>query len=161
VLQASKDQGCEDQIHAERGAPRVHIDTSGTGIVSQAGAVGLIETVRAAGLDRGLSQALGRWRKPLARNDPGKIVTDLAIALAVGGDCLADVAVLRAEPGVFGPVASDPTVSRLVDTLAADADRALKAIDAARSAARVRVWGAAGEHAPDFGASVDAMTPAD
>ena len=80
------------------------------------------------GLDRGLSQALSRWRKPLARHDPGKIVTDLATALAVGGDCLADVAVLRAEPSVFGSVASDPTVSRLVDTLAADADRALNAI---------------------------------
>jgi len=97
----------------------------------------LVETVRAAGLDRGLSEALAPWRKPLGRHDPGKIVTDLAIALAVGGDCLADVAVLRAEPSVFGPVASDPTVSRLVDTLAADADHALKAIDAARSAARV------------------------
>jgi len=87
---------------------------------------------------------LARWRKPLARHDPGKIVTDLALALAAGGDCLADVAVLRAEPALFGPVASDPTVSRLVDTLAADADRALAAIDAARAAARARVWAAAG-----------------
>ncbi len=66
--------------------PRVRIDTAATRIASQAGAVGL---------DRGLSQALQRWRKPLARHDPGKIVTDLAIALAVGRDCLADVAVLR------------------------------------------------------------------
>jgi hypothetical protein len=117
--------------------------------------VALVETVRAAGLDRGLSQALAGWRKPLARHDPGKIVTDLAIALALGGDCLADVAVLRAEPGVFGPVASDPTVSRLVDALAADADRALKAIDAARAAARARVWSEAGEHGPDHGASAE------
>jgi hypothetical protein len=135
--------------------PRVQTDTAATRIVSQAGAVSLVETIRAAGLDRGLSQALSRWRKPLARHDPGKIVTDLAIALAVGGDCLADVAVLRAEPGVFGPVASDPTVSRLIDTLAADADRALKAIDAARAAARARIWAAAGEHAPDHVVSVE------
>jgi len=135
--------------------PRVHIDTAATKIASQAGAVALVETVRAAGLDRGLSQALARWRKPLARHDPGKIVTDLALTLAVGGDCLADVAVLRAEPALFGPVASDPTVSRLVDTLAADADRALKAIDAARAAARARVWAAAGEHAPNHAADAD------
>ena len=135
--------------------PRVQTDTAAVKIVSQAGAVSLVDTVRASGLDRGLSQALARWRKPLARHDPGKIVTDLAIALAVGGDCLADVAVLRAEPGVFGLVASDPTVSRLVDTLAADADRALKAIDAARAAARARVWAAAGEHAPHHGASAE------
>ncbi|WP_275404681.1 hypothetical protein [Streptomyces sp. SID9913] len=39
-------------------------------------------------------------------------------SVALGGDCLADIAMLRAEPAVFGPVASDPTVSRLIDTLA-------------------------------------------
>jgi len=135
--------------------PRVQTDTAAAKIVSQAGAVSLVETVRAAGLDRVLSEALARWRKPLARHDPGKIVTDLALALAVGGDCLADVAVLRAEPSVFGPVASDPTVSRLVDTLAADADRALAAIDAARAVARARVWAAAGQHAPNYAADAD------
>jgi len=52
---------------------------------------------------------------------------------------LTDVAVLRAEAGVFGSVASDPTVSWLVDTVAADADRALKAINGARAVARATV----------------------
>ncbi|MCW2540069.1 MAG: transposase [Frankiales bacterium] len=56
---------------------------------------------------------------------------------------------------MFGAVASDPTVSRLVDALAADADRALAGIDAARTAARARVWAAAGQHAPDHGASAE------
>jgi len=55
--------------------------------------------------------------------DPGKILLDVALAVALGGDCLADVGRLRAEPGVFGPVASDPTVSRLVDALAAAGPR--------------------------------------
>ncbi|MGH3862261.1 IS1380 family transposase, partial [Actinokineospora sp.] len=96
-------------------------------------------------------------RKPLAVHDPGKVLTDLAIALALGGDCLADVALLRAEPGVFGPVASDPTVSRTIDALAKDAPRALAAIDAARAVARARVWERAGDHAPDAAAS--AATP--
>src|SRR4051812_9752214 len=96
-----------------------------------------------------------------ARHDPGKIVVDLALSLAVGGDCLADVAVLRDQPGVFGRVASDPTVSRLVDTLAADATRALAAIDAARAAARARVWSLAGEHGPNHANSVDDPTIVD
>jgi alkylation response protein AidB-like acyl-CoA dehydrogenase len=73
-------------------------------------------------------------------HDPGKIVLDLATAVALGGDAACDVAVLRAQPGVFGPVASDPTVSRLVATLAADADAVLAAIATARAAARERVW---------------------
>jgi hypothetical protein len=75
-------------------------------------------------------------------------VSDLVVSLALGGDCLADVSVLRAEPGVYGPVASDPTISRAVDTLADDADRVLAAINAARAQARARVWAMAGEHAP-------------
>jgi Transposase DDE domain group 1 len=89
--------------------PRVQADTRGAGVVSQAGGVALIETVRASGLDQGLAVALGRWRKPMAIHDPAKVITDLAVALALGGDCLADIALLRADPAVFGLVASDPT----------------------------------------------------
>ncbi len=135
--------------------PRVRPDTCGAGIVSQAGAVALVETIRAAGLDTSLSRALAQWRKPLARHDPGKVIADLAMALALGGDCLADVAVLRAEPGVFGQVASDPTVSRMIDALATDARLALAAIETARAAARARVWQLSGEHAPDYEASAE------
>jgi hypothetical protein len=50
------------------------------------------------------------------------------VTLSVGGDCLADIAVPRAEPGLYGPVASDPTVSRTVDRLAAGPVTALRAI---------------------------------
>jgi len=121
--------------------------------VSHAGAVALVETARAAGLDRGLARALSPWRKPTAVHDPGKIVLDLAVALAVGGTCLADIAVLREQPGVFGQVASDPTVSRAIDTLAADATAALAAIAAARAAARGRVWAQAGKDAPNANAT--------
>jgi len=56
---------------------------------------------------------------------------------------------------VYGPVASDPTISRLISTLAADAPRVLKAIDAARAEARARAWKLAGEHAPNHGSSVE------
>jgi len=129
--------------------PRVRVDTSATAAVGQAGGVLLTRTVTATGLDRFLSAALVRWRKPLAVHDPGKIITDLALSLALGGDCLADLAVLRAEPGVFGRVASDPTVSRAIATLAAEAPGVLKAIDTARAAAREQAWRLAGRHAPD------------
>jgi hypothetical protein len=116
--------------------------------VSQAGGVLLAQAARVTGLDAGLSGGLARWRAPRAVHDPGKIIADLAMALALGGDCLADVAMLRAEPALFGPVASDPVVSRLVTALAADVPRALKAIRAARAAARARAWAAAGDAAP-------------
>ena len=137
--------------------PVVGVDAAGSGVVSLAGGAVLAETVRAVGLDRALSAALAPWRKPTAVHDPAKVLCDLAVALALGGDCLADVALLRAEPGVYGRVASDPTVSRTVDALAADAPRVLAAIGAARAQARVRAWRLAGRQAPDF--EVDAGRP--
>src|SRR5262245_64376994 len=68
--------------------------------------------------------------------------------LALGGDCLADVAVLRAQPQLCGPLASGPVISRLVSALAADVPRALRAIRKARAAARERAWALAGAAAP-------------
>ncbi len=106
--------------------PKIMVSADGTGIVSQAGSLLLTQTLRATGLDRGLSAALERWRPARAAHDPGKIIADLAVTLALGEDCLADIAMLRAQPELFGLVASDPVVSRLVTRLAADAPRWLR-----------------------------------
>ncbi|GGY11177.1 hypothetical protein GCM10010299_14060 [Streptomyces tanashiensis] len=51
-------------------------------------------------------------------------------------------------------MASDPTVSRRVGTLAAAGPRVLAAIRRARAEVRERVWRLAGEAAPDTGAEV-------
>ena len=131
--------------------PKITVSAGGTGIVSHAGAVLLTQALRVTGLDAGLAGALRRWKTPRAVHDPGKIIADLAVTLALGGDCLADIAALRAEPALFGPVASDPVVSRLVSLLAADAPRALTAIRAARATARQRAWALGGDAAPGAG----------
>ena len=128
----------------KRRRPWLSVIIGGESLVSHAGGALLVETARRSGLARQLSRLLGRWRLPLATHDPDKIVLDLAVAVALGGDAACDIAVLRAQPGVFGLVASDPTVSRLVARLAQDADRAVAAINVARAAARERVWGWAG-----------------
>lgn len=134
-----------------RAYPRLEVDTANVPAVGQAGGVLLTETVAATGLYRELSAALGPWRKPLAVHDPAKVVLDLALSLALGGETLSDVALLRAEPGLYGSVASDPTVSRTIDALAADAPAVLRAIDAARAGARAAAWAMAGANAPDHG----------
>ena len=121
------------RVESNARSTRVTVSSDGKGLVSQAGAVLLWETMRVTGLSRGLSQGLSRWRAPRAVHDPGKIVADLAAAVALGGDCLADIAVLREQPELAGPVASDPVVSRLVSQLAADLPRALKAVRAPRA----------------------------
>ena len=134
--------------------PQPRHDAGGTRVVGHAGGMLLTKTAAVTGLTGELSKVLARWRKPLATHDPGKIVSDLAISLALGGDCLADAALVRSEPAVYGKVASDPTISRLIATLAGDAPRVLTAIHMARAAARARAWELAGGRAPDHGASV-------
>ncbi len=128
--------------------PKITVSADGKGLVSQAGTLLLTEAARVTGLGEDLTGALARWRAPRAVHVPGTVLTDLAVTLALGGDCLADVAVLRAQPQLAGPVASDPVVSRLVSALAADGPRALRAIRKARAAARERAWALAGERAP-------------
>jgi hypothetical protein len=127
----------------------------GESLVSHAGGALLAEAARRSGLAKELSVRLGPWRRPLATHDPGKIVLDLAVAVALGGDAACDIAVLRAQPGVFGLVASDPTVSRLIARLAEDADAALAAITSARAVARERVWRWAGAPVQDGRVVID------
>src|SRR3954466_10348542 len=125
--------------------PRPAIDGAGASVLPNAGSTVLLRTAQTVGLTGALQEALASGRRPLARHDPGKIVLDLAVSLAIGGDCLADLAQLRAHPEVFGPVASEPTVSRCIDILATDVQAALAAIHTARATARARAWAMAGE----------------
>lgn len=105
-------------------------------MVSQAGSVLLAEMVRKSRLNTSISVALTPWRKGPAMHDPGKILLNVALAVALGRGCLIDIGMLRAEPDVFGPVASDPAVSRVIDRLAASGPIAHAAIRDARSRAR-------------------------
>jgi hypothetical protein len=120
--------------------PNVVLDPVRESLISSSGAVLLREVGRVSGLDRALSMALAPWRSARAVHDPGKMLIDLATAVALGGDCAADLAVVRAQPDLFGSVASDPTVSRLISALAADVEASLPAIRAARAQARAAVW---------------------
>jgi Transposase DDE domain group 1 len=67
--------------------PKITVSADGQGLVSQAGALLLAETLRVTGLGVGLSAGLARWRASRAVHDPGKIIADLAMTLALGGDC--------------------------------------------------------------------------
>jgi len=133
--------------------PHVEVDTAPCAAVAQAGGITLTDTIALTDLIGALSGELAPWRKDLAVHDPAKVLLDLALSLALGGTCLADVAVLRAEPGVYGLVASDPTISRAIDALAANAPKVLAAIDRARAGARARAWALAGAEAPDHAAT--------
>jgi Transposase DDE domain group 1 len=118
----------------------VVLDSGRESLVSSSGGLLLEQTIRLSGLATLLSRALAPWRSARAVHDPGKALLDVAVAVAFGGDFLADVAAVRAQPEVFGPVASDPTISRLVAALAADVEESVPVLRAAHAQARAAVW---------------------
>ena len=79
--------------------PALTVDGGGSSVVPHAGATLLLRTAQTVGLPAELSDALGPWRRPLAVHDPAKVVLDLAVSLAIGGDCLARVPQLSAVSG--------------------------------------------------------------
>lgn len=129
--------------------PSIRVDATGDGVVSQGGVIVLTEMLKASGITAGLSEVLGPWRKPFATHNPGKILTDLALSLATGGDFVSNIDRLRNQPEVYGLVASDPTISRLFKVLATvRPEKALVAINQARAASRAHVWEQAGRTRP-------------
>ena len=127
----------------------------GVPAVGLAGVRLLTETSGVTGLGDELSRVLSVWRRWWAVHDPGKVMADLAVCVALGGRCLSDLSLLRCDKEVFGPVASDPTVSRLVGTLADYVEAVEAAVNRARKTVRQRVWDLAGEHSPTAGISAE------
>ena len=84
------------------GGSRVQVEAGGESLISSAGASMLLATARVSGLAKALSEGLVSWRAARSVHDPGKTVLDLAVAVALGGDCLADIGVVRAQPELFG-----------------------------------------------------------
>jgi hypothetical protein len=80
-------------------------------------------------------------RERRGKHDPGRVVRDLAVMLADGGDCLADLRAVRDQQPLFGPVASDATAWRVIDAIAAEPGL-LEALRAARARARRQAWNA-------------------
>src|SRR5919198_2092084 len=117
----------------------VDVAPDGAGLVSHAGAALLAEVADRVGLTRELSRALAGVRERRGRHAPGRVIRDLAVMLADGGDCLSDLRAVRDQQPLFGAVASDSTAFRLIDRIAGDPG-ALEALRAARARARARAW---------------------
>jgi len=118
---------------------KVQVVADATGVVSHAGSVLLSELADRLGLTAELSAAMASSRQRPSAHDPGRVVRDLAVMLAGGGDCLADLGALRDQVDLFGTVASDSTAFRVIDAID---DERLGAIRVARARARERAWAA-------------------
>ncbi|MEV6742360.1 IS1380 family transposase [Streptomyces sp. NPDC051104] len=124
-------------MHTTGSRSRLVVSADGRGVVSHAGARLLADLADAAGLTAAFTDALRRLRPRGTGHDPGRIAVDLAVMLADGGEAIADLALLRDQGEVFGPVASTPTAWRL---LAGIDTAALAALRSARATAREAAW---------------------
>jgi len=131
---------------------KVQVVADATGVVSHAGSVVLTELADRLGLTDGLSAAMAPTRERLSAHDPGRVLRDLAVMLADGGDCLADLGALRDQVDLHGAIASDSTAWRVIDAIGPER---LEAIRAARASARARAW-AAGARPAEIVLDIDA-----
>lgn len=125
------------EVKRSRRRKRLKVTADGWGVVSHAGSRLLADLAERAGLGADLSAALAPVVRGHRRHAPGDVLVDLAVSLADGGECVSDLKVLRDQPDLFGEVASQPTAWRLLDAIDADL---LAVLQAARAAARARVW---------------------
>jgi hypothetical protein len=125
---------------------RVVVSADGVGVVSHAGVGLLREMAEYTGLVDGVTAALIGTYRGIPIHAPGRVFTDLAVAVADGADAISGIAVLGDREDLFGPVASIPTTWRVLDRI----DEAhLSRVRAARAAARARAWAAGA--GPDLG----------
>jgi hypothetical protein len=122
----------------------VDVTADGEGIVSHAGAALLAETADRVNLTDALCKGLAPMRERRGAHDPGRVVRDLAVMLASGGEHLCDLAAVREQEPLFGPVASDATAWRTVAAIGRDPEL-MGALRTARRAARECAWGAGAE----------------
>jgi hypothetical protein len=107
--------------------------------VAHAGARLLCELADGLGLADGLSAAMAPTKQRRRGHDRGRVLTDLAVAVADGATAISDLRVLADQPELFGTVASVPTAWR---ALAAVDEAALSRIARARAQARAAAWAA-------------------
>ena len=112
------------------------VSADGTGVVAHAGNAATRLLADQVGLTNALSGALAR-RGFTPTHDRGRVLADVAVLIAGGGEAIADIDVLRHQGEVLGSVASAPTVWRTLDEIT---PAATKRIDKARAKVRAHVW---------------------
>ncbi len=118
------------------------VSADGVGVVSHAGAALLSEMADRVGLTAAFGEATDRLRVRRSGHDPGRVLVDVAVAIADGAETITDVQALRDQPLVHGQVASTATIWRVLDGVDADT---LERLRSARARARRRAWAARGE----------------
>ena len=127
------------------------VTADGVGVIAHAGAIAPRLLADQVGLTAELSGAMAR-RRFIPIHDRGRVLIDVAVMLADGGESISDIGVLRHQSGALGPVASAPTVWRTLDEVTrrqaqedpggASSHAAARVVPPARRSTRIGVCGA-------------------
>jgi hypothetical protein len=117
----------------------VEVTADGEGLVSHAGSALLAQVADKSGLTAALSRALSGMRERRSGHDPGRVVRDVAVMLADGGEALSDLGAIREQAPLFGEVGSDSTAYRVIERIASDPEL-LDGLRMARKSAREHAW---------------------
>jgi hypothetical protein len=134
-------------VHRTTSRTQPVVTCDGTGVVSHAGTVLLAELADRIGLSAALSEVTDRLRERRSGHDPGRVLVDVAVAIADGAVTISDVQALADQQGLHGPagsVASTSTIWRVLSGVA-NTPGMLAAVRQARAQARDRAWLARGE----------------
>jgi hypothetical protein len=107
--------------------------------LSHAGTALLAGVADRLGLSSGLSARLAVLKARRRGHDPGRVIRDLAVMVADGGECLSDLGAVRDQEALFGAVASGSTAFRVIDRIAAEPGL-LDALRSTHARARERFW---------------------
>jgi Transposase DDE domain group 1 len=128
-------------VNATRVVERLAVMEGDTQVAAEVGLHLVGELADRSGLTSAYSAAVPWTGERAPIHDRGRLLAQLAVMLAGGGECVADLAALRDQPALFGEVASAPTAWRAVQEID---EAVLDALWAARAQARAKVWAAAG-----------------
>ncbi len=118
---------------------KVEVTADGEGLVSHAGSALLAGVADRMGLTRALSRGLAGMKQRRSGHDPGRVVRDLAVMLADGGECVSDLGGLRDQLALFGEVASNATSYRVIERISCE-PVLVDGLRAAHAQARARAW---------------------
>jgi hypothetical protein len=116
----------------------VEVTADGKGLVSHAGSALVARVGDKLGLTRALSLRLASVKQRRRGHDPGRVIQDLAVMLADGGECVSELGAVRDQQPLFGELASDSTAFRVVDR--APPRSCFDRLRAAHASARERFW---------------------
>jgi hypothetical protein len=115
----------------------VKVEPGGTGVVAHVGLHALGAFGDRLGLGDALFGAIPPCGEQMAVHDRGKVLTQMALVLAGGGESCADIEHLRLQSTLFGSVPSDSTVHRAFHEI----DGSVRgSITSAMATVRKKVW---------------------